>query len=105
MSPFQKDSVPYHLDWQHIDRATVVKKHQTSIASELMTNGDDQAISVMDGTYLYVQKFSNNGFQRRSFSLHKYRDLIKPMIVTATVSNRNVTTEKECLLLTVLIVH
>lgn len=91
----QKDFVPYHLGLQHIDRATVVKKHQTSIASELMTDGDDQAIIVMDGTYLYVQKSSNNSFQRRSFSMHKYRNLIKPMIVTATVSNRNVTTDKE----------
>ena len=101
----QKDFVPYHLGLQHIDRATVVQKHRTSIASELMTDGDDQAIIVMDGTYLYVQKSSNNSFQRRSFSMHKYRNLIKPMIVTATVSNRNITTEKEFLLLTVLIVH
>ena len=50
-----------------------------------MADGDDQVIVVMDGTYLFVQKSGNNQFQRRSFSMHKHRNLIKPMITTATV--------------------
>ena len=54
-----------------------------------MTDRDDQAIIVMDGTYLYLQKSSNNEFQRRSFSMHKHRNLIKPMIITATVNVRS----------------
>ena len=81
-----KDFVPYHLGFQHIDRETVLQHHQTSISSQLMTDHDDQVIIVMDGTYLFIQKSSNNSFQRRSFSMHKYRNLIKPMITTATVS-------------------
>ena len=67
-----KDFVPYHLGFQHIDRKTVLQNHQTSIASQLMCDQDDQVIVVMDGTYLYVQKSSNNKFQRRSFSMHKH---------------------------------
>lgn len=81
-----KDFVPYHLGFQHIDRKTVLQNHQTAIASQLMCDHDDQVIVVMDGTYLFVQKSSNNQFQRRSFSMHKHRNLIKPMITTATVS-------------------
>ena len=50
-----------------------------------MAGRDDQLIIVMDSTYLYLQKSSNNEFQRRSFSMHKHRHLIKPMIITATV--------------------
>ena len=50
-----------------------------------MADRDDQLIIVMDSTYLYLQKSSNNEFQRRSFSMHKHRNLIKPMIITATV--------------------
>ena len=80
-----KDFVPYHLGFQHIDRKTVLENHQTSLASQLMAHGDDQVIVVMDATYLFVQKSSNNQFQRRSFSMHKHRNLIKPMITTATV--------------------
>ena len=82
-----KDFVPYHLGFQHIERETVLNHHQTNIASQLMADKDDQVIIVMDGTYLYVQKSANNEFQRRSFSMHKHRNLIKPMITTATVSN------------------
>lgn len=81
-----KDFVPYHLGFQHIDRKTVLQNHQTTIASQLMCDQDDQVVVVMDGTYLFVQKSSNNEFQRRSFSMHKHRNLIKPMITTATVS-------------------
>jgi len=81
-----KDFVPFHLGFQHIDRETILHHHQTSIVSQLMADRDDQVIVVMDGTYLFVQKSSNNQFQRRSFSMHKYRNLIKPMITTATVS-------------------
>lgn len=83
-----KEFVPNHLGFQHVDRSTVLRHHQTSIATELMAERDDQVIIIMDGTYLFVQKSSSNQFQRRSFSMHKYRNLIKPMITTATVSNQ-----------------
>ena len=51
-----------------------------------MAERDDQVIIVMDGTYLFVQKSSDHIFQRRSYSMHKHRNLVKPMIITATVS-------------------
>ena len=82
----QEYFVPKHIGFQHIDRETVLHHHQTTTASELMTERDDQVIIVMDGTYLFVQKSSDNNFQRRSFSMHKHRHLIKQMIITATVS-------------------
>ena len=80
-----KDFVPYNLGFQHIERDTVLRYYQTSVASQLMADHDDQLITVMDSTYLYLQKSSNNKFQHRSFSMHKHRNLIKPMIITATV--------------------
>ena len=51
-----------------------------------MRNRDDQLIIVMDNTYLYLQKSSNNELERRSFSTHNHRNLIKPMTITATVN-------------------
>ena len=80
-----KDFSPYNLGFQHIERDTVLRYHQISVASQLMAGHDDQLIIVMDSTYLYLQKSSNNEFQRRSFSMHKHRNLTKLMIVTATV--------------------
>lgn len=81
-----KDFVPHHLGFTHIDRDSVLRHHQTSISSKLLVDRDDQVIIVMDGTYLFVQKSRDNKFQRRSFSMHKHRNLIKPMLITATVS-------------------
>ena len=80
-----KDFAPYNLGFEHTERDTVLRYHQTSVSSQLMAGRDDQLIIVMDSTYLYLHKFSNNEFQRRSFSMHKHHNLIKPMIITATV--------------------
>ena len=80
-----KDFIPYYLGFKQIEMDTVLRYHQTSVASQLMAGRDDQLIIVMDSTYLYLQKSNNNEFQRRSFSMHKHRNLIKPMIIAATV--------------------
>ena len=92
-----KDFVPHHLGFKHIERDSVLQHHQTSISSKLMVDRDDQVIIVMDGTYLFVQKSCDNKFQRRSFSMHKHRNLIKPMIIRATVSEKDNKTVTACL--------
>jgi hypothetical protein len=81
-----KDFTPHHIGLQHIDRQAVLNHHQTAIATELFTTNPNQLCILMDGTYLYIQKSSNNEMQRRTYSFHKHRHLIKPMIITTTVS-------------------
>lgn len=81
-----KDFTPHHLGLQHIDRQAVLDHHQTAIATELFTTNPNQLCIIMDGTYLYIQKSSNNEMQRRTYSFHKHRHLVKPMIITTTVS-------------------
>lgn len=34
-----------------------------------------------DGTYIYVQSSSNYKFQKDTYSLHKYANLIKPFLI------------------------
>jgi hypothetical protein len=50
-----------------------------------MAQRNDEVILMMDNIYLFVQKLSDNEFQRRSFSMQKHRNLAKPMIITARV--------------------
>jgi len=38
----------------------------------------------LDGTYVYIEKSSNYAFQRRTYSLHKGRPLVKPMMMVST---------------------
>ena len=78
--------VPLNLGFQHISRNTVLSKHQTVIATELLTNEPDQIVLIADGTYLNCQKSSNNEFQPRTYSNHKHQHLVKPMIIIVSVS-------------------
>lgn len=81
----KSDFVPRHIGFNHIDRQAVIDHHQTAIATALLTKNSDQLCLVMDGTYLSIQKSSNHLFQRRTYSMHKHKNLVKPMIITATV--------------------
>ncbi|CAF4084367.1 unnamed protein product [Rotaria magnacalcarata] len=81
-----KDFVPFHLGLQHINRQTAIEQYQTTIATILHTNKPKQLCVVADETYLFIQKSSNNQLQRKCYSMHKHRNLVKPMILTDTVS-------------------
>jgi hypothetical protein len=73
--------VPLHLGMFRITR-DVLKSHMTTVAEELFCNADKVAV-VMDGTYTYIQKSTNNAFQRASYSGHKHRPLLKPFMIVS----------------------
>lgn len=80
-----KNFVPRHLGFQHISHQELCLHHITPIARKLFTSEDnqDQAVLILDGTYIYIQKSHDYEFQRLSYSLHKNRPLVKPMMVVA----------------------
>lgn len=80
-----QDFVPRHLGLDHISRNEVVAK-ALSLPNGLYGNPDAplqerKAIVVIDGTYIYIQKSSNFLFQRKTYSLHKYANLLKPFLI------------------------
>ena len=81
-----KSFVPYRLGLKHITRETAIEQHQTAIAAILHTNKPNQLCIIADTTYLFIQKSSNNQLQGKSYSMHKHRNLVKPMVLTVTVS-------------------
>jgi hypothetical protein len=81
-----QDFVPHHVGFQHVSRETILAQHQTTLATELLTNGPGQVVLIADGTYFFCQKSSNSEFQRHTYSQHKRRHLVKPMVITASVS-------------------
>ena len=76
--------VPYFLGFDHITRKEVIDLHTRPLASELLADQPGRAILILDGTYIYFQKSANNLLQRRTFSIHKGKPLIKPMLITTT---------------------
>jgi len=75
--------VPLHLGFSRINREDL-KLHMTAETRELFCAQDVDTIAiVLDGTYVYIQKSSNFLFQRKNFSGHKHRPLLKPMMVVS----------------------
>lgn len=75
------DFVPFNLGLDHITRDQVIH-HNRILPNNIFGNeAVPKAIVIFDGTYLFVEKSSNFLFQRRSYSLHKYRNLVKPFLI------------------------
>ncbi|CAF1141189.1 unnamed protein product [Rotaria sordida] len=82
-----KHFVPKYLGFSHLTRRELIDNHTRPLAKLLFDQpGEDKAIIILDGTYIYVQKSGNNLLQRRTYSLHKDRALIKPMMFVSTDS-------------------
>ncbi|CAC5385204.1 unnamed protein product [Mytilus coruscus] len=74
--------VPSFLGFNHITHQEFSQKHTTPTAKTLFANDNDgTAILVLDGTYLYIQKSSFHLFQKMTYSMHKGRPLVKPMLI------------------------
>lgn len=78
--------VPHYFGIGHISPESVIKDHtmRLSMAKTLFANEEDVCILVADGTYMFIQKSSNYSFQRRTYSMHKGRNLIKSMMLVTT---------------------
>ncbi|CAF4485536.1 unnamed protein product [Didymodactylos carnosus] len=60
--------------------STTIAHKNAALQCDLL-KGEEVAILIMDGTYMYCQKSANNSLQRCLFSLHKKRPLLKPMVI------------------------
>lgn len=78
-----QDFVPHFLGLDHITREEAVARN-LSIPSHIFGGDQNTIILVIDGTYLYVQKSANFLFQRITYSLHKFRNLVKPFLIVCT---------------------
>ena len=76
--------MPFYLGFSHISREDVINKHTRNLAQLLFTENKEQVILVLDGTYIYIQKSGNFQFQRQTYSMHKGRPLVKPMVIVTT---------------------
>lgn len=55
-------------------------RHRTETSKRLHSPFEDLIIVVLDGTYIFIEKSGNFAFQRLTYSGHKHRNLIKPMM-------------------------
>ena len=79
--------VSLYLGFDCFTREDIIKNHTRPLAKSLLCADGEKVILVLDGTYIYIQKSKNFSFQRRSYSLHKSRPLVKPMVVVTTTGH------------------
>ena len=77
--------VPENIGLQAITRAEYIAQHVTPFANALYNDNPDEpkAIAIVDGTYSYIEKSGNYRALRQSYSVHKGRHLVKPIMVNA----------------------
>ena len=57
-----------------------ILEHRTETSSVLHNPARDKVVWIFDGTYVFIQKSGNISMQKRTYSGHKYRNLVKPMV-------------------------
>lgn len=74
--------VPIHLGLNHLTRAAHSARNLVIPQGLFGTDGNNPIV-ICDGTYIYIQKSSNYLFQKLTWSLHKFQNLVKPFLMVA----------------------
>ncbi|CAK1603536.1 unnamed protein product [Parnassius mnemosyne] len=78
-----QDFVLQNLGIYQLSREQLLE-HKLTIPHGIFGNENNtNGIVICDGTYIYINKSSNYMFQKQSYSLHKYRNLLKPFMIVA----------------------
>ncbi|CAH2088650.1 unnamed protein product [Euphydryas editha] len=78
----EKDFTSTRLGFENMNRVKIAD--QRTVLSRILLldkNSSQSLITIWDCTYVYINKSRNNTFQRKSYSAHKQRSIVKPMIV------------------------
>lgn len=79
--------VPRFVRFAATSREEVQERHTSDLAVSLFSNFlSDYAILILDGIYIYIQKSTRNKVQRRCYSMHKHRPLVKLLVIVTTTS-------------------
>ncbi len=73
--------VPEFLGYYHITREEALKKHSIKLTSTVLGQDESRLCLIADGTYNYIEKPSDFELQRKTFSAHKKRNLLKPLYI------------------------
>lgn len=73
--------VPEYLGYHHITREEALKKHSIKLTSNVLNQPDECLGLIADCTYNYIEKPGDYELQRKTFSAHKKRNLLKPLYI------------------------
>lgn len=71
--------VPKHLGYLHITHEEALEKHSIKLTTNVLGKSESRLCVIADCTYNYIEKPSDFELQRKTFSAHKKRNLLKPL--------------------------
>lgn len=77
-----EDFVPRNLGINHKTREDLLLNNLL-IPNGIYNEKKIQVIVICDGTYIFLNKSSNYLLQKDTYSLHKYRNLLKPFLLVS----------------------
>lgn len=77
----EENFVPKNLGYYHITREEALEKHSIRLTSKLLGQPESRLCLIADGTYNYIEKPGDFELQRKTFSMHKKRNLLKPLYI------------------------
>ncbi|XP_072936633.1 uncharacterized protein [Epargyreus clarus] len=75
--------VPRNLGIENITREQLLCRNRVIPNGVFNNENNSKAIVICDGTYIYINKSSNYMFQKDTYSLHKYKNLLKPFLIVS----------------------
>lgn len=73
--------VPKYLGYYHMTREEALQKHSIQLTSKVLGQSQTRLCLIADGTYNYIEKPGDFELQRKTFSAHKKRNLLKPLYI------------------------
>lgn len=73
--------VPHNLGYLHITREQALEHHSIKLTSNVLGQSESRVYVVADCTYNYIEKPADFELQRKTFSAHKKRNLLKPLYI------------------------
>lgn len=77
----EENFVPKHLGYYHITREEALEKHSIQVTSKVLGQPEERLCVIADGTYNFIEKPGDFELQRKTFSIHKQRNLLKPLYI------------------------
>lgn len=79
-----REYVTRHIGWDHIERERLLQRNLLVPNALFGSHEKNKLITVMDGSYVYIFKSSNFGFQIETYSPHKFLNLLKVYMVVCS---------------------
>jgi hypothetical protein len=76
-----EEFVPQYLGYLHLTREEALERHSVKLTNGVLGEDSSHLCVMADATYCYIEQPSDFVLQKKTFSMHKKRNLLKPLLI------------------------